>query len=81
MTEQELKKHLDEAEKGPKKLATAVSGLSPKVLHYKPSPEKWCIQEIVGHLADVEIVYGYRMRQMIADKNPVLAPIDQDDWA
>jgi hypothetical protein len=81
MTEQELKKHLDEAETGPKKLAAAVSGLSDRVLRYKPSPGKWCILEIVGHLADVEIVYAYRMRQMIADKKPVIAPIDQDDWA
>ena len=29
----------------------------------------------------MEILYAYRMRQMIADKNPVLAVIDQDDWA
>ncbi len=81
MTEAELKKHLDEAEKGPKKLAAAVSGLSDTVLRYKPSPDKWSILEIVAHLADAEIVYGYRTRQMIADKKPVIAPIDQDDWA
>jgi hypothetical protein len=37
--------------------------------------------EIIGHLADIEIVYGYRMRQMIADEKPVIAPIDQDQWA
>lgn len=81
MTEQDLKKHLDEAEKGPKKLAAAVSGLSDKILRYKPAPNKWCIQEIVGHLADAEIILGYRMRQMIADKKPVIAPVDQDEWA
>lgn len=81
MTEQDLKKHLDEAEKGPKKLAAAVSGLPDKVLRYKPAPNKWCILEIVGHLADVEIIYAYRMRQMMADKKPVIAPVDQDDWA
>jgi hypothetical protein len=80
MTEAEIKKHLDEAEKGPKKLAAAISALPDKVLRYKPSPDKWCILEIVGHLADVEIIYGYRTRQMIADKNPTIAPIDQDDW-
>lgn len=81
MTEQELQKHLDEAEKGPKRLAAAVSGLPDKVLRYKPAPDKWCILEIVAHLADVEIIYAYRMRQMMADKKPVIAPIDQDDWA
>ena len=81
MTEAELKQHLDAAEKSPKQIAAAVSGLPDKVLRYKPSPEKWCILEILGHLVDMEIVLAYRMRQMMADKKPVIAPIDQDDWA
>jgi uncharacterized damage-inducible protein DinB len=81
MTESELKKHLEAAEKSPKQVAAAVSGLPEKVLRYKPSPDKWCIQEILGHLADVEIVYAYRLRQMLADKKPVISPMDQDNWA
>lgn len=81
MTETELKKHLDAAEKSPKQIAAAVSGLPDKVLRYKPSPEKWCILEILAHLADMEILYSYRIRQMLADKEPVIAPIDQDAWA
>jgi len=81
MTEAELKKHLDAAEKSPKEIAAAVSGLADEVLRYKPSPEKWCVLEILGHLADVELVYGYRLRQMLADAKPVIAPLDQDAWA
>jgi len=81
MTEAELKKHLDTAEKSPKEIAVAVSGLSDKTLRYKPSPEKWCVLEILGHLADVEIIYAHRIRQMLADAKPVIAPIDQDAWA
>jgi len=81
MTEAELKKHLDAAEKSPKEIAAAVSGLPEKVLRYKPSPDKWCVLEILGHLADVEIIYGYRLRQMLADSKPVIAPLDQDAWA
>lgn len=81
MTEAELKQHLEAAEKSPKEIAAAVSGLSPAVLHYKPAPEKWSILEILGHLADIEIVYAYRLRQMLADQNPIIAPMDQDAWA
>ena len=29
----------------------------------------------------MEILYAYRIRQMLADKDPVIAPIDQDAWA
>src|SRR5579872_2058367 len=81
MTEAELKKHLEAAEKSPKQIAAAVSGLPDKTLRYKPSPDKWCILEVLGHLADIEIVYAHRLRQMIADKKPVIAPMDQDAWA
>jgi DinB family protein len=80
MTEAEFKKHLDAAEKSPKEIAAAVSGLSEEVLRYKPSPEEWCVLEILGHLADVEIIYGYRLRQMLADTKPVIAPLDQNAW-
>lgn len=81
MTEKELKNHFEAAEKSPKQVAAAVSGLSEKVLRYKPAPDKWCVLEILGHLADIEIVYAYRLRQMLADKKPVIAPMDQDEWA
>jgi uncharacterized damage-inducible protein DinB len=81
VTEVELKKHLDAAEESPRQIAAAVSGLPEKTLHYKPAPEKWCIHEILAHMADMEILYAYRIRQMLADKDPVIAPIDQDAWA
>jgi uncharacterized damage-inducible protein DinB len=80
MTEGELKSYIEAAEKSPKQIAAAVSGLPEKVLHYKPAPDKWCIHEILGHLADVEIVYAFRLRQMLADKKPTIAPMNQDDW-
>ena len=81
MTEAELKKHLDAAEQNPKQIAMAVSGLPDGTLRFKPSPEKWSILEVLGHLADIEIVFAHRFRQMLADNKPVIAPMDQDAWA
>jgi hypothetical protein len=81
MTEADFKKHLEAAEKGPKLTALAVSGLPDKTLRYKPSPDKWCILEILGHLADVEIVFGYRIRQILADPKSTVVPMDQEAWA
>ena len=81
MTESELKKHIEAAERSPREIATAVSGLPDKTLRYKPSPDKWSILEMLAHLVDMETLYAYRMRQMIADKDPQIAPIDQDEWA
>jgi hypothetical protein len=81
MTEQEFKSHLEVAERSPERIAATLIGLSKDVLNYKPAPDKWSMLEILAHLADTEIVYGYRIRQIIADKEPTLAPIDQDAWA
>ena len=81
MTADDLKHIIESAEKDPKKIAAAVSGLPDGILRYKPSPEKWSILEMLAHLADMEILYAYRMRQILADKNPTIAPINQDDWA
>ena len=81
MTPAELKKLLADAEQDPKRLAAAVSGVPETILRNKPAPGKWCIQEIVGHLADSELVFAFSFRQLLADKEPKLALIDQDAWA
>jgi uncharacterized damage-inducible protein DinB len=81
MTEAELKQHIEQADKSPREIAKAVSGLPQEVLRYKPAPKKWSIWQILGHLADVEILYAHRFRQMLGDKKPVIAPTQVDEWA
>ncbi len=49
--------------------------------HKKPAPGKWSAAEIVCHLADCEIVFGFRMRQTLAENGPTIQPFDQDHWA
>ena len=65
----------------PAKLERAVRGLSKAQLLRRPRPKKWCIQEILGHLADSEIVYGWRLRMMLAQPGLVIQPTDQEAWA
>lgn len=81
MTDAEFKALLETSEKSPKQIAAAVSGIPEKTLRYKPTPDKWSILEILGHLADIEVVYAYRIRQMLADEKPQIAPMDQNAWA
>jgi DinB superfamily len=42
---------------------------------------KWSAREIVAHLADCELVFGFRLRQTLAEDHPTLQPFDQDRWA
>ena len=81
MTDHELREKIDAIERGPALVVAAAAGVDDHTLRFKPAPDKWCILEILGHLADIEVLYGYRMRQMLADREPAIAPIDQDDWA
>jgi DinB superfamily len=47
----------------------------------KPAPGKWSAVEIVSHLADCELVFGFRLRQTLAEDGPTIQPFDQDKWA
>lgn len=65
----------------PARLAAAVRGLTAAQVAFRPAPGKWSIKEIVRHLADVELAYGFRYRMMLAQDTPPLQPFDQDLWA
>jgi len=65
----------------PEKLASLIAGLSAEELARRPAPEKWSIQEIVAHLADDELVGGYRMRMILSSPGTAIQAFDQDVWA
>lgn len=64
----------------PKKLAQLIKGVPAAKLRKRPAPDKWSVVEILAHLADAEIVGGFRMRFILgAPGSPVVA-FDQDAW-
>lgn len=63
------------------KLKKSISGLTPSQLKWRPEPAKWSIAEIIAHLADTEIVAGWRMRSVIGENGITIQPFDQDAWA
>lgn len=46
-----------------------------------PASGKWSAAEIIAHLADCELVFGFRLRQTLAENGPTIKPFDQDKWA
>lgn len=46
-----------------------------------PAPGKWSPAEIICHLADCEVAFGFRLRQTLAEDGPTLQPFDQEKWA
>jgi len=65
----------------PKKLQTLIKPLNKKQLTQPPEPGKWSIAEILAHLADAELVGGWRMRLILGSNGVSLQPFDQDVWA
>lgn len=46
----------------PDRLAKLLNGVSPARARECPAPDKWSIAEIVVHMADTEVVFGYILR-------------------
>ncbi len=63
-----------------KKLARLVDGVSIARLRKRPAPQKWSVAEILAHLADVEIVVGWRMRSILGKPGTPVEAFDQDAW-
>src|SRR5215831_9596900 len=58
-----------------------VAALGAGGLERKPAPDKWNAREILCHLADCEVVFAFRLRQVLAQDYHVIQPFDQESWA
>ena len=65
----------------PATLERRLRGVSRFKLIRRPSPTKWSVAEIVGHMADAELAMGFRLRGMLATPGVALSWWDQDKWA
>ena len=50
------------------------------VLRRRPAPDKWSGIEIIAHLADIEVVMGWRFRLILAHDGITVQAFDQDEW-
>jgi hypothetical protein len=64
----------------PKKLASLIKGVAPAKLRKRPAPDKWSVAEIVAHLADTEIVCGWRIRAILGAPGSPISAFNQDSW-
>ncbi len=51
-----------------------------RVLQSRPFEGKWTPNEVIGHLADTEWVYGFRMRLILCEDQPTILGMDQEKW-
>jgi hypothetical protein len=65
----------------PEALGYVIEVLGAEKTAIRPAPSKWSAAEIICHLADCELVFGFRLRQTLAEDSPTIQPFDQDKWA
>ena len=64
-----------------KKLERLVKSAPASKLRKRPGPDKWSVSEIIAHMADTEIVIGWRIRSILGAPGTPIQAYDQDAWA
>ena len=77
----EGKKPLEILAATPRQIARLVKGVSRKKLSQRPASHKWSVTEILAHLADSELVTGFRVRLILGANGTPIQAFDQDAWA
>jgi hypothetical protein len=62
------------------RLAQLIEGVSTSELRRRTAPDKWSVSEIIAHLADGEIVGGFRVRFILGSPGSPVVAYDQDKW-
>ena len=65
----------------PAALERATGGVDDALLKKPEREGKWSVAEVCAHLADSELVWGYRLRRVLAEERPKIIGYDQDLWA
>jgi hypothetical protein len=62
------------------RFAQLIEGVSTSELRRRPAVDKWSVSEIITHLADGEIVGGFRVRFILGSPGSPVVAYDQDKW-
>ena len=72
---------LEVLEETPAKLTALVAGHAASALVRRPAADEWSVGEILAHLADSEMVLGFRVRLILGHPGVPIQAFDQDVWA
>ena len=55
--------------------------LGPRGLQLTYAPGKWTAAQVLAHLADAEMAFGFRVRQVVAEPQLPIQPFDETRWS
>lgn len=62
-------------------LDAQLQGVREQALRRPEAAGKWTVTQVVQHLADSDLVFGFRARMILSEDRPPLQGYDQDRWA
>jgi hypothetical protein len=65
----------------PEAVARLVDAVPATILTTPEAAGKWSMREVIAHLADSELVGGFRLRMVLAHDRPQIIGYDQDRWS
>lgn len=69
---------LEQTEASARKAIAAIDAVR---LGKPEAPGKWSVRQVLAHLADSDLVWGWRLRMILAHDRPAIQGYDQDAWA
>ncbi|MFN7925090.1 MAG: DinB family protein [Bryobacteraceae bacterium] len=72
---------LERFRRGAELLSVATTGVGNAELDFVPGAGRWSIRQIAAHLADAECVGAMRLRQVIAENDPLIVAYDEKAWS
>ncbi len=76
----ELTAWLDRLRLGADLVSAAIADVADEEIDWPPGPAKWTLRQVLCHLADSEAVGVMRLRQVLAEENPVIQWYDEQAW-
>jgi uncharacterized damage-inducible protein DinB len=72
---------LESLKKAPKRVRKLWKGQSKKRLRRQPTPGAWSAHQVVAHLCDAEVMFGARLRFIVAMDRPTIVGWDENLFA
>jgi DinB superfamily len=81
LTAQQRSEYLARYEASPRNFRAAYLAVPPSARHWRPAPQAWSVQEVLGHCADSETYSGIRIRLLLGEEQPLIVGYDENRWA
>ncbi|HUI09818.1 MAG TPA: DinB family protein [Bacteroidota bacterium] len=65
----------------PRAIGRLIARAPRRTLAAPPGPGRWSVGEILAHMADTELTFGFRMRLVLGSNGVRIQAFDQDVWA